>query len=323
MSAEHQRYIYSNPQGGSTTFYEYQTYPTQAYVSAPPPQAPPRPIRSPITQFHSQHHQTTFAASSSYTQQASYAPAPSYTLPQSQAQWQPESWSPQFGTFQPTSITTDVTYAPNAARPESVSQPTHAEARSYAAGPSNPPIENRRPEERYPPAPVSAHASPVQKSKRRDKESPVLAPSPTINPSLDFGKARPQSSICDQYLTYRQMVESYGMILEGTKSLASAGVPARLPPPETMERMIQSANYGRQMLQSAVAQSNPDTRPSTGGSDKETPAIKRQVNRLSWGTCQNVDASFSVLRRPRNMLRRGRLALVATQPRPLSGGVVP
>lgn len=73
------------------------------------------------------------------------------------------------------------------------------------------------------------------------------------------------------------------MILEGTKSLASAGVPARLPPPETMERMIQSANYGRQMLQSAVAQSNPDTRPSTGGSDKETPAIKRQVNRLPWG----------------------------------------
>ncbi|KAG1839673.1 hypothetical protein F4604DRAFT_1940566 [Suillus subluteus] len=265
MSAEHQRYIYSNPQGGSTTSYEYQTYPTtQAYVSAPPPQAPPRPIRSPITQFHSQHHQTTFAASSSYTQQASYAPAPSYTLPQSQPQWQPESWSPQFGTFQPTSITADVTYAPNAARPESVSQTTHAEARSYAAGPSNPPLENRRPDERYPPAPVSAHASPVQKSKRRDKESPVLVPSPIINPSLDFGKARPT------------MTESYGMILEGTKSLASAGVPARLPPPETMERMIQSANYGRQMLQSAVAQSTPDTRPSTGGSDKDTPAIKRQ-----------------------------------------------
>ncbi|KIK49094.1 hypothetical protein CY34DRAFT_434324 [Suillus luteus UH-Slu-Lm8-n1] len=258
MSAEHQRYIYSNPQGGSTTSYEYQAYPAQAYVSAPPPQAPPRPIRSPITQFHSQHHQTTFAASSSYTQQASYAPAPSYTLPQSQPQWQPDSsWSPQFRTFQPTSITADVTYAPNAARPESVSQTTPAEARSYAAGPSNPPLENRRPDERYPPG--SAHASPVQKSKRRDKESPVLAPSPIINPSLDFGK----------------MVESYGMILEGTKTLASAGVPARLPPPETMERMIQSANYGRQMLQSAVAQSN-DMRPSTGGSDKDTPAIKRQ-----------------------------------------------
>jgi hypothetical protein len=84
-----------------------------------------------------------------------------------------------------------VTYAPNAARAESVSQTTPAEARSYAAGPSNPPLENRRPDERYPPAPGSAHASPVQKSKRRDKESPVLAPSPIINPSLDFGKVRP------------------------------------------------------------------------------------------------------------------------------------
>lgn len=112
------------------------------------------------------------------------------------------------------------------------------------------------------------------------------------------------------------------MILEGTKTLASAGVPARLPPPEAMERMIQSANYGRQMLQSAVAQSN-DMRPSTGGSDKDTPAIKRQVNRLSWGIRLNADASFSVLRRPRNMLRKGRLALAATQPRLLSGGVAP
>ncbi|KAG0698241.1 hypothetical protein DFH29DRAFT_856054 [Suillus ampliporus] len=265
MSAEHQRYIYSNPQGASTTSYEYQSYPTQAYVSAPPPpQAPPRPIRSPLTQFHSQHHQTNYTASSSYTQQASYAPAPSYTLPQSQPQWQPENWSPQFGTFQPTSITADVTYSPNAARSESVSQTAPAEARPYTTGPSNPALENRRPEERYPPVPGSANASPVQKSKRREKESPVLAPSPIINPNLDFVKAGPR------------MVESYGMILEGTKSLASAGFPARPPQPETMERMIQSANYGRQMLQSAVAQSSPDTRPSTGGSDKDTPALKRQ-----------------------------------------------
>jgi len=215
-----------------------------------------------LLQLHfSQHHQTNFTASSSYSQQASYAPTQQYALPQSQPQWQPDSWSPQYGTFQSTSIPTEVTYPSHAARPEPVSQATSTEARSYAAGPSNPPLGSRRPEERYAPVPGSSNASPpVQKSKRRDKESPVMAPSPNINTSLDFGK----------------MVESYGMIIEGTRSFASAGFPARPPPPEIVERMMQSANYGRQMLQSATAQSNPDTRPSTGGSDKDTPVIKRQ-----------------------------------------------
>jgi len=189
MSAEHQRYIYSNPQGGSSS-YEYQQFPTQSYASTPIAQAPPRSIRSPITQFHSQHHQTNFAASSSYTQQPSYAPTQPYALPQSQPHWQPESWSPQqFGTFQPTSISTEVTYPSHAARQDPVSQATPAEARSYAAGPSNTTLESRRPEERYPPVLQSSTASPVQKSKRRDKESPVMTPSPNINPSLDFAKA--------------------------------------------------------------------------------------------------------------------------------------
>lgn len=113
------------------------------------------------------------------------------------------------------------------------------------------------------------------------------------------------------------------MVIESTKSLAPAGFPARPPPPEIMERMVQSAKYGRQMLQSATAQSNPDTRPSTGGSDKDVPAIKRQVKPLSWIVLLNVNASFSSLRSLRNMLKKDRLALVATQPRPLSGGVVP
>ncbi|KAG1726373.1 hypothetical protein EDB19DRAFT_1833436 [Suillus lakei] len=90
----------------------------------------------------------------------------------------------------------DVMYTP-AAHPESVSPTTPAEARLYAAGPSNPPLENHHPDEHYPPAPGSAHALPVQKSKRRDKESPVLAPSPIINPSLDFLVVIPLRPISD------------------------------------------------------------------------------------------------------------------------------
>ena len=287
MSADNHRYIYPNPQGGSSS-YEYQSFPTQSYSSTPlTTQAPPRSIRSPITQFHSQHHQTNFTASSSYTQQASYAPSQPYSLPQSQPQWPPESWPPQFSTFQSTSIPTEVAYSSHTARPEPVSQATPAEARSYAAGSSNLPLESRRAEERGHSVPGSSNASPIQKSKRREKESPVMAPSPNHNPSLDFGKA---SSVVvllrSRYSNLHQMVESYTMIIEGTKSLASAGFPSRPPPPEIIERMVQSANYGRQMLQSATAQSNPDTRPSTGGSDKDIPAIKRQVNHCPGESCQ-------------------------------------
>ena len=53
---------------------------------------------------------------------------------------------------------------------------------------------------------------------------------------------------------------------------------SRSPPVENMERMLQSANFGVQMLQSAIAQSNPDVRPTPGVGDKDAPTSKRQVN---------------------------------------------
>ena len=78
------------------------------------------------------------------------------------------------------------------------------------------------------------------------------------------------------------MQDSYRLILEKGSNLMQTGafVQSRPLPAEPMERMVQSATYGRQMLQSASAQSNPDlTTPAAGGADKEAPASKRQVRR--------------------------------------------
>ena len=65
---------------------------------------------------------------------------------------------------------------------------------------------------------------------------------------------------------------------------SGAFIQSRPLPAEPMERMVQSANYGRQVLQSAIAQSNPDPIPAAVGADKEAPASKRQVRR-----CRGTD----------------------------------
>lgn len=68
------------------------------------------------------------------------------------------------------------------------------------------------------------------------------------------------------------MDNANNMMTSGTMSAS------RSPAVETIERMFQSANYGVQMLQSAIAQSNPDGRPTTTVGEKDGPASKRQVN---------------------------------------------
>lgn len=75
------------------------------------------------------------------------------------------------------------------------------------------------------------------------------------------------------------MQDSYRLIMDNANSMLAGGAftASRLPPVESIERMLQSANYGVQVLQSAISQSNPDVRPVTGVADKDAPASKRQV----------------------------------------------
>ena len=79
---------------------------------------------------------------------------------------------------------------------------------------------------------------------------------------------------------FPQMQDSYRLIMDNANNMVTSGTfgASRSPSVEGIERMLQSANYGMQMLQSATVQTNPDVRPTTVVGDKDAPASKRQVN---------------------------------------------
>lgn len=76
------------------------------------------------------------------------------------------------------------------------------------------------------------------------------------------------------------MQDSYRLIMDNANNIVASGTfsAARSPPVENIEHMLQSANYGMQILQTATTQSNPDVRPTASIGDKDAPASKRQVN---------------------------------------------
>jgi hypothetical protein len=115
--------------------------------------------------------------------------------------------------------------------------------------------------------------------------------------------------------------------MDSTNSLIASGAmsSSRPPPAETMERMLQSANYGMQVLQSAMAESNPDMRPATGMGDKDVPASKRQVNCDRGGKCENgwrdINHVSSACRRATNTRKMAKLVLAVALHQHLNGVV--
>lgn len=158
-------------------------------------------------------------------------------------QWPAEPWTgQQYGqTFASPPMHADVSYAPR-------TDPPSQEARFSSSSLS----QAQEPSSGYT---TATPAPSTPRNKRKDKESP---PAPS---GLDFYK----------------MQDSYRLILDsGTGLLQSrAFVQSRPLPAEPMEQMVQSANYGRQVLQSATAQSSPAPVPAPAP-DKEAPASKRQ-----------------------------------------------
>ncbi|KIJ65196.1 hypothetical protein HYDPIDRAFT_27915 [Hydnomerulius pinastri MD-312] len=259
--------MYHHQQGGSSS-YDYSSYPTPTAPfepPAPPAQASGRAVRPSTSQTQSPQQQANFQPSSSYTPSATYGSAP-YNMPSTHTQqWQPESWAPQqyAPTFTSQPIHAEMSYAsapPRADPPQPMSSP---DTRSFALNSMNQAQEPRRQDSGYAqPLSASPHVSSPPKNRRRDKDSPMMAPVAATISGLDFTK----------------MQDSYRVILDSTTGLSGGGASSSSRPlsAETMERMMQSANYGMQMLQSAIAQSNPDMRPTTGGGEKDAPASKRQ-----------------------------------------------
>ena len=64
-------------------------------------------------------------------------------------------------------------------------------------------------------------------------------------------------------LVYAQLVESYRLIFESANAFTyESATPARPPPPaETLERMLQAATYGAQVLDAAAKRFTPEQQP--------------------------------------------------------------
>ncbi|KIK91842.1 hypothetical protein PAXRUDRAFT_795697 [Paxillus rubicundulus Ve08.2h10] len=266
--------MYNHQQGGSSS-YDYPSYSTTSSEhQAPLAQAPGRTVRSSISQAQ---HQTNFQSPSSYASPATYAPA-SYNIHSTHAQqWQPESWAPQqyAQPFTPQPMHAEMTYAsatPRGDPPPPISPP---DTRSFAPSNLTPSQEPRRQDSGYTqPLPVSSNTASPPRNRRRDMDTPLMAPVTATTSGLDFMKP----CLPNAKAHYSQMQDSYRLIMDSTNSLINNGAmsSSRPPPAESMERMLQSANYGMQVLQSAIAESNPDMRPATGMGDKDVPASKRQ-----------------------------------------------
>ncbi|TFK39496.1 hypothetical protein BDQ12DRAFT_58228 [Crucibulum laeve] len=116
-----------------------------------------------------------------------------------------------------------------------------------------------------PPPPSNPVPTPSQpKIKRPEHDSPpIAAASPGTPTGLDFLK----------------LLDSYRTVIDGTEALSQPGAlttaPGRPPASETLERMLQSAAYGMQMLESATTVQQPtpisDTR-SPKEKEPEEPA---------------------------------------------------
>ncbi|KAG6334566.1 hypothetical protein ID866_4521 [Astraeus odoratus] len=250
--------MYHHQQGGSS--YDYSSYSAQSYEhqGQQPAQTLGRPIRPSTSQPHAPQSQQNFQSSSSYASSTAYTSAP-YPA----QQWQQEPWSSQqqySQTFTSQPMHTDMTYSSTTAPRSDPSPPVSSQETRFSSSSLSQAQEPRRQDSGYAPAaPAPSHPASPLRNRRRDKESPAMAPAPSPPSGFDFHKASRSKA-------------SYN-----ASSLLNSGAltQSRLPPAEPMERMMQSASYGMEMLQ-AIAQSHPDCKPSTGGADKDAPASKRQ-----------------------------------------------
>ena len=276
--------MYNTAQPMATT-YDYAPYPTSAYdATQMPPQPQVRSMRQTPSQPHSPHQpQPSFnSPPAQYPPQPSpyVTPAhphahPQYAMPPPPAaQWTPESWN-HYNQYQQPPIS-DVGFQSGPGRPEppqNSAPPAPApppDQRVYAPSQTSP-----HNEEHYVPTVTMAQSKPPR---RREKDTPNSTQSPPAPSVLDFAKVSPQilskSSIYCSNIIARQLLESYQFIIDASTTLNNTSVPhpGRPPPAETMDRMLQSAAYGVQLLDSAIVLSTAaEVRPPSQISVEDSP----------------------------------------------------
>lgn len=181
------------------TGYDYASYPATPFEhSAPPAQASGRAVRSNTSQTQSPQQQPGFQPSPSYASSTTYPSAP-YSISSAHAQqWQQESWaSQQYAqpfTSQP--MQAEMTYASTAPRPDAPPPVSTPDTRSFPPSSLPPPHEPRRQESGYSQSlPASSHNSSPPRTRRREKDSPAIAPAVTPGSGPDFIKVITNDSV--------------------------------------------------------------------------------------------------------------------------------
>ena len=281
--------MYHHQQNNSS--YDYSSYSTTPFEhgTAPPAQASGRAVRPSTSQTQSPPQQSNFQPSPSYTSSTTYPSAP-YGISSAHAQqWQQESWAPQqyAQPFTSQSMQTEMTYTSPAARPDGPHPASTPDARGFPPSNLPPPHEPRRQDSGYSQSlPASSHNATPPRTRRREKDSPAIAPAAAPGSSgPDFAKVIinrtcPVLVLFSDNLFFPQMQDSYRLIMDNANNMMTSGTlsATRSPAAETIERMWQSANYSAQMLQSTVPQPIPEGRPTTTAGEKDGPSSKRQVS---------------------------------------------
>ncbi|CAL1715171.1 unnamed protein product [Somion occarium] len=237
--ASDSRYTYQTSQGPVQAPYPYPY--TGASYEAAYTANPPRSVRN--DSAHSQSPQQTPPPQPPYnTPPTGYPPHPNYPPPgfavpsSSQAQWTTEGWQYQYWQAGPQPPATSP-YQHNG-RPDAPPQPAAPPERRAPSPPPAPKTETRRTERS--PRPLEA---PPQNSRTRKAKESEIAPAP---PSLPPAQPPPG-------LDFVKLLESYRIIIDSSLAISNDTPQVQLAPnPEVVEKMLEAARYGSQVLDSAV-----------------------------------------------------------------------
>ncbi|KAI1793477.1 hypothetical protein LXA43DRAFT_1000891 [Ganoderma leucocontextum] len=270
--ASDSRYMYHPQEVPPAHPYPYPSYPAPSYENGQYAQGSSRPpVRSPGSAQSVQHAPPPAAYNappSAYPSQPGY-PQPGYAPPPQHPQWSGE-WN-QYG----------VPYPPAPQQPGQPSYPPPTSARpDLSPGTPNddrrypqtlPRAEPRRTEDRPPQRPEAAPppSAPVRKTREEPAvPAPASAPAPPAPvpipasqgpPPPQTPQGPPPVTTSPIGIDFVKLLESYRLIMDTTTAIQYEATPARPPPPqETLERILQAASYGAQVLDAASKRSMPE-----------------------------------------------------------------
>nr|VWP02131.1 Succinate-semialdehyde dehydrogenase (EC [Ganoderma boninense] len=315
------------------------SYPYPSYPAAPPYEngqyaqgSSRQPVRSPPPPQPVQHAPppaTYNAPPPTYPSQPGYPPQSYAPPPPQHPQWSGE-WN-QYGVPYPAAPQQagQPSYPPPAGARPDLSPGTPNDDRRYQQAP--PRAEPRRTEDRPLPRPEAAPppSAPVRKTREEPAAPPpVPAPAPPAPvpipasqgpPPPQTPQAPPVISAPPIGIDFVKLLESYRLIMDTTTAIQYEATPARPPPaPEALERMLQAASYGAQVLDAAAKRTIPEPpRPPVDRppeeSEGDAAASRGRPRHLHAGMAEGPNGLVVFALRSRSIWLTGELAATLTR----------